>query len=301
MPKVQAIAVGPTKLRAGVYGNCQSEALRLVLRDHAPFSERFEILNIAPVHQMTAVQRQELIDLAPSLDLLITQSIGDAYAPATSSAVLASLRPTAQRIVIPGAWFNAYFPDVIYPREPNGAPLRGAPTDYHSYIVHRAFLQDAKKSEALRRLQLEIDPAIVTENLSRNMAETRMREEGADVVLSDFIEERFRSEKLFHVVNHPSAPLIFHLADRVLDLLGLPITTQEARSKRAGLLDVIQWPIPPSIGKAIGATFAMPTSYRFAGADHSAAEFVDLYYAFYETRPDLLEHFRERYKITERF
>ena len=94
--------------------------------------------------------------------------------------------------------------------------------------------------------------ALLAENLFRE----RRKEKEAVIALTGFIEENWRTQRLFLTPNHPDRILLLAIADAVLESLGLGRVPPSLRSSFTPDYPDFELPIHPQVGMHFGLPFA---------------------------------------------
>lgn len=94
-----------------------------------------------------------------------------------------------------------------------------------------------------------------------NLANLRQKEQGSVMRISDYVDERFATERCFWVLNHPTNSVIRVVVDQVLEALELNVMDKETGDEFAakpGLGSIIDHPVHPSIIEHFGLTYLGP-------------------------------------------
>ena len=181
------------------------------------------------------------------------------------------------RISIPSLFFNAYNPEVTYIRES------------HSNIVYHDRLQLKlincfEKFHAVLIESQDYYPKEFSEKcLELSLSELKRREvdQKIDIPISDYIEARFRDERLFHVLNHPSRNLLKVLSGRILKYLGIDERIDINLTNYN--LDQWQFPIYKSHFLNLNLKFDNPAHYVWNGELSSPKDFFNRQIKYYST------------------
>lgn len=270
--------------KIAVFGNCQAPAVESLLRTHPPFMDRFELRTAIPIHLMTEEDKQAFHKSAAALDILVMQFL-EAHFGCVSTEGLAEAT-AARRIEFPSLWFNGHLVDSCYFRDESGSKFDDAPFGYSSLVVASAAARGLDEAAAVD-LMLNPDtvpPEFVWENYAAGLAELKWRERRCQIFISDLIDRVGPSRRLFHTMNHPALAVILHIANQLLALLDVePI--EDNGDLEDGLTDIV-WPVLDSVAKTVG--LPPQHDFKFGPADMSLAEFVQVQYAYYRAKPDVL-------------
>jgi hypothetical protein len=261
------------RAKYAIFGNCQTSVIREFIESSSGFSQRFERVDIPAIHEMTEGGFMSFLEGAHDLSLLIYQHV---KRPGFSSReLLGAIRSDCTQVSIPSLFFNSYNPEVAY--------LRGSTSRlfYHDRLQmaviedYRAFAKSLMFDEDL----YSSDFSYQCVELSFSEMMKRERENNVDVLMSDYIMERYKIERLFHVMNHPSQSLLRMLSSRILDKLRI-------RGNFASVvpgydLDRWEFPIYFSHYQNCGFQFENPYRYVWDGVVVSLREFHAMQATYY--------------------
>ena len=279
------------KLKFAVFGNCQVHAVAEILADHAPFTDRFEIVPTTPVYLLTDDTRQSAVDQAVNFDILLYNQVSDKYAPATSQAVLDSLPSGAKAIKMVSMWFGGYTPDVFYA---HGSPA-GEPSVYHHSIIAGGVLRGWTADRIITAFSTPgwIDAAYIQQAWNDSLEKLFSREADCDLKMVRFLQANATKRRLFHTLNHPQARLFYIAAQQVLARLEVAPLGDEVKAKHLRILSNIRSPISESVRVALGLEFPSPAP-RIGVSDISLRQFVEMFCQYYKRYPEVIEAHRER-------
>ena len=191
-----------------IHANCQGDSLRSLLAASPDFARCFDI------HKYTNYQKESI----PQHDLdrcrvFVYQHLGEKWDDLASDALLARLHPAACRVQVPNLLFKGYWPLWTNKSTMNYGDV------LLDLLVSRGYSEQEVLHVYLRgRLAEKYDlNALLAESLCRE----RLKEKGAVITLTDFIEENWHKQQLFLSPNHPDKGLLLAIADAVLESLGL--------------------------------------------------------------------------------
>ena len=180
------------KQLALVYGNCQAEALRLLLLESEEFTGRYEIARVPAVHLITARSLPAVRRAVSRAALLISHPVRDGYhgLEIGSSEIAERLPDRARRMLIANVYYEGHFPFQV-PIHLDADVGAQAPltADYHDLrFIHCSArrLSDAEASEWLAAYVPPADALRVIADAS--IAELRARSARVDVNATDAIE-----------------------------------------------------------------------------------------------------------------
>lgn len=271
-------------LKAAIHGACQADALRKMLENHPACAGQIEFFPLQENWRMTDAELDEFERvIAPQLDVFIFQpDRGIARADRFSSmGMVQHLRPDCLWVSFPMFAFGVYAPFVDY-----GPPELGpSPFEYLDFSIVAQFLAGVPEPDVPAALAaLELDDAAIADVVDWAMKKVEAREVGemgtVDVLVSHFLRDRMRSEKLFHTINHPALPVMSHLAEGVLERLHAlgALDRRYDGDPFEDHLDQIRLPIHPSIQRSFG--LPSDAEFIFNGRVVSDEEAVSQTYAY---------------------
>ncbi len=245
------------------YGNCQIYFLEEEILISSIFKEQYILVRIPAVHLFSEEQKQTGLwnDIAEYADLFVYQEVRDEskYGNLISSKVVAMLKMDCKKIRIPNVFFKGYHPQIIKnERNPmlNSVYNVGGIVPYGDSVLQNVF--EADMSMRVLEEYLYSDDCIsgnyIIKNLKDTLAELRRREETCDVVISDWIEQNYKDKYLFFVPSHPTNIVLYTLAKRILEKLGIEtknFTYLEGKNEN----NKFEMPIYPIVAKTLGLNF----------------------------------------------
>lgn len=223
---------------AVVHGNCQAEALRVVL---APVTAE-RMVRIPPAHELTADDMAPLHAVLARTTLLVSQPIRDDYRdlPIGTRQVRDSLPRGAQVVRVPIVRYlglHPYAAIVRHPADPAAVPPVAPYHDLRTVAV-----------AAGRPPAPPADPAALRAVGDESAAELARRERaGCDVEISDLLAGL--GVDAVHTLNHPGNRVLMALAQRVQAALG---RRGEVRDPGRTLLGEVEAPLEPAVIDALG-------------------------------------------------
>jgi hypothetical protein len=216
------------KKKFSVYGNCQADPLGSILRTNSEFNEQWEFVQFPkPSFALRPNDWEQIEKLMSELDLFITQNVGDSHGIFASDNLIKQMKPDADVLRIPNAYFSGYMPEVVYFRA--GEPHVTKFCDYHDENFLALFMKDPVHAveSAVRAAQSEDTYSIefVKNNAEKSIEELQRREEACDVTVSDYIAENWQNDILFYSMNHPKRKVLAHIASQILVKLEQKTTT----------------------------------------------------------------------------
>lgn len=232
------------------YGNCQADALRLVLRQHVPERDMVCVQNYHMIAKQKPVNEKILRDA----DVFIYQPIDSKHGKYSTDMtvdgnMISHLSDHCLKLSFPYVYNSGLWP-LIAPRacdwfEKDYCDRKSDNlNDAHpKNWINMNVITDLKKTGATVDdvLDLYRNRGIDWKYESRfkgNISEMLKREKTTDLKAVKFIETNIRKEKMMVTHNHPTAAVFKHMADQVLNKLNI----DEAID-----LDKVHYPNPRSV------------------------------------------------------
>ena len=211
------------KKKYSVYGNCQADPLGNILQTNSEFSDNWEFVQFPkPSFALRADDWVEIEKLMSTLDLFITQNVGESHGIFASDNLAKHMKPEARVIRVPNAYFSGYMPEVVYFRA--GEPHVTKFCDYHDENFLALFMADpvnaVEKAVAKVKDPVTYSSEHVLENARASLDELARREEECDITVSDYIAEHWKDDILFYSMNHPKRTVLSHMASKIMVALG---------------------------------------------------------------------------------
>lgn len=230
--------------------------MHLMLERHPSCTGNIEFIKLEENFKMTDADIEQFEkEIAPQLDVFIFQpDRGIARADKFSSfAMVQHLRPDCLWVTFPMFSFPVYSPFFQYPL----TELGKTPFDYIDFAIIAQFLKGVPAEDAAAQIaQIELDDAMIERMTDHAIARVEAREHGemgeVDVLVSPFLRENMRKEKLSHTINHPGLKVMSYLTEGVLNRLHAlgALDHKYAGEPFSDHLSQIRLPIHPSIQRA---------------------------------------------------
>ena len=249
---------------AMVHGNCQAEALRVLLAGSASFG--WQMVRVPPVHELTEDDLVALDALLARCTLLVTQPVRDGYRGLPLGTREMAERTGATVVRVPIVRYSGLQPWSAIVRVPDGAEPPVVP--YHD-------LRTLTGREPTAVDLVAVAQASVDELARRERRDT-------DVAVSDLLLGL--GADAVHVLNHPGNGLLIGLARRIQEMLNRPA---DAGDPGRELLGRIRAPLEPAVLDALGLDAPPREHWLVDGEPVAAGEVVAAHRAFYADRPDV--------------
>ncbi len=276
-----------TKPAILIYGNCQGEHMTHIARRLSDVHERFDI-KIIPPHLATERDWETRYTEAFFADVRIVWNQVESGEPNYHRRMLESrLPPGCQTIGFPPMILLCLWPF-------SGSDPRLASADDYLYpwpdsiaaslspALGGEDLPDDALFAAYMRLTAEKMPDL-ERRLRLDSVRARAVDALADVKMWDWIEENFRTTKLFHTSTHLTAVPFGRLVPRLLALTGDLTPLQSGRAQREAEFlmrgnhgqDIEVVPVHPTIAERMGLTWHDPHArHRWHAHDWSYREYI---------------------------
>jgi hypothetical protein len=265
-----------------VHGNCQAEALRVLLGPG--------FVRIPPVHELTAADLPHLHRLLTRCTMLVSQPVRDGYRdlPLGTAELTARLPGGARVVRVPVVRYTGLHPYAAIVRHPDDMALVPPVVAYHDLRTLAA---------AAGRPPAGPPGADVVREIARSsVAELARRERATDVGVSDLLLGLGAAAA--HTLNHPGNPVLIALARRVQEALGLPV---DAAEPGRDLLGGVRAPLSAEVVAALGLDDAPRPDWSVDGTRVDDATVRGAQLAWYATHPQWvaagLDRHRERMEL----
>jgi Polysaccharide biosynthesis enzyme WcbI len=281
--------------RAIIIGNCQAQALEIMLSTNEAFTDRFELVSFPAVHEMPEAMVPELHRVIADASVVIPQRIDDGYRGGLGlgTETLARLAGSATVVRWPSVFWAGYFPDLCYLRDAAGQPVVDGPFDYHDRAILQAYASGVDVAGTCRLLE---DPERASNALvsARSAtAELDARGKDCDIHITSFIADHFREELLFFTLNHPANLLLGFIAQQITEFIGIPGRVEPGQIPDE-VLGSTFYPLHTNHVRALALRFgaeveAGRTPFKIRGVAYEPEQAVQAFFDYYRTNPQLVE------------
>ncbi len=208
-------------MKIALIGNCQIEPLGKILRLLLP---GVELPMLPSVHQITPAYYSQVEACLASADWVIGQFITESYNVEMVRTNVLRERFGERLIVWPNAYFSSYAPEYDVIHDSDYLNFTGPLFDYHSEKIVLAFLKGLSVDDTVRFITepSSFDERQYGRSVEKNLTELREREINTDIIISDYIEMSFMTQRLFFIMNHPAASVLVELATKILNRMSIP-------------------------------------------------------------------------------
>ncbi len=225
-----------------LHGNCQGETLRALLSASPEFVDAFE------VEYYVNFTRQAIPSSSLSrCGLFLHQHLGESWGEVSSPALRAALPKAARKVCFPTIMFTGYWP--FWSNRPG--------FDFADSFLDSLLERGLTAAEALHvAVHTDLSKSFdLSAMLAATFEKERHKEIFSDIAYVDVLERHFRTQKLMNTINHPRRRLMFHVADGVLEQLGMPPLGEEIRTLCPELYADFELPIHPGVARHHGLAF----------------------------------------------
>ncbi|MGZ8178691.1 WcbI family polysaccharide biosynthesis putative acetyltransferase [Williamsia sp. SKLECPSW1] len=248
-----------------VWGNCQAEALRVVLNtvDTTPWGT----VRLPPVHELTADDLPHLDRLLRRTRAVLSQPVRAGYRdlPIGLDDLRARLGDDVPILRWPVVRWGALHPFQVIVRHPDDPSMDPDGVPYHDLRTLAAARDGRSPDEPW---DVDVAPEVFREVAHRSADELRRREQrDTDVAVSDILESVGAGAT--HTVNHPQNAVLLRLGRRIADEMGWSGTV---RDPGRTLLGGIRAPVEGRVLDALGVSGETRDGWLVQGRDVSADE-----------------------------
>ncbi len=248
-----------------IHANCQGDELRYLLNATPAFTRFFRIEKYTN-YLYQAVPQASL----QQCSLFCYQYLGEHWNSQATAKLLQKLPPKAQTLAIPNMFFNGYWPLWTNKTHMNFGDMflehlveKGLNAQEILHIYLRGKLTAKYDLEVLRQASFEKEKA---------------KEEGLCVTTLELIENLWREEQLFFTINHPRPRLMLHVADGLLQALGLGCVPFSVRHSYMQKKEEFELPIHPQVGTYFHLPFAsVQRKYTIYGQQMTVEQYTAAY------------------------
>lgn len=205
------------KPKVCIVGNCQAQALTSLSRH---LDSPLDVVTLPPVFDVSNFRKTEIEKEVYGADFVFCQRVSDNY-------VVEFVRPQEikgalgdRAVLWPNVYFDGYFPSIGYIYDDFGK-VTGPLSDYHFQAVRSAWRAGVEPQNATSGLLSGTLQGLSPNPVEQSLAELRVKEEGLDIQISDYISAHFRWRKLFYSMNHPNNDLLVEVLRRMTDRMDI--------------------------------------------------------------------------------
>lgn len=271
-----------------VVGNCQAEALRLVL-DGVP-DRPYRTARIPPVHELEPADLPFLRTLLAETAVLVSQPIRQNYRdlPIGTADLAAALRPGASVLRWPVIRYAGLYPFQVIVRHPADRSVTPPEVPYHDL---RTLVAARDGLDIGAPWDVEVGQEAIRAVADASVAELARRERrDTDVGVSDVLLSH--GADAAHTINHPGNPVLLDLASRILHLRD--VTATPAAPPRT-LLSSVYAPLEARVLRAHNITAPVRVQWRVGDGQISPQQVHETQLQWYRDNPDYIDLATERH------
>jgi hypothetical protein len=271
-----------------VVGNCQAEALRLML-DAVP-DRPFRTARMPPVHELEGTDLPHLRALLADTAVLLSQPIRQNYRdlPIGTDDMRAALPPGAQVVRWPVIRYAGLYPFQVIVRHPADRSVTPPVVPYHDLRTVAAARDGLDVDDTW---DVEVPAEAIRAVGDASIAELARREtRDTDVGVSDVLAGH--GAEAAHTINHPGNPVLCDLASRILDSQG--VSARPVAPERA-LLSSVYAPLEERVLRARSLTAQVRPQWRVGQDEITQQSVHTAQLQWYRANPDYIRLAAERH------
>lgn len=288
----------PDKKKAVIIANCQGAALVNILKRVPSFDEKYEIIQLPPIHLLTDKDEEKVVQSLNSADLFLYQPISESFGKYSSDNLLKYLKEEAVAISFPVVYFTGYNPETIYLKDTQGKKATIG-FEYHDLNILSFFNQGFTVEETVKKIQKPefYSVEFIEKNIKQSLSSLREREEGIDIKVLKYIEDNSHGKRLFVSMNHPVNELLYEVVSQILIKVKLADNSADfllSSPFNKELLGRNKLFVYPSIKKY----FNIETEYDviMENKEYSLSDYIKVCFDLYEDNQDIVSYNLELYK-----
>ncbi|MGU3432952.1 WcbI family polysaccharide biosynthesis putative acetyltransferase [Actinomycetes bacterium M1A6_2h] len=274
-----------------ILGNCQAEALRVVLDEVT--DKPYRTMRIPPVHELTDSDVPHVRRAAAKTATLLTQPIRSGYRdlPIGTDDVVAHIPATASVVRWPVLRYAGLYPFQVIVRHPSDPSADPAVVPYHDLRTVSAWSHGRSADEPW---DVPLDADTIRSIGDASVAELARREaRDTDVAVSDRLSS-FGADAA-HTINHPGNGVLVLLAMRIL--AAMDVSAVEPTVDRV-LLRSVMAPLDARVLDALGSDASPRPMWRVGEENISADDVHRGQMAWYDEHPVFVTAAVERHRET---
>ncbi|TYQ09105.1 UNVERIFIED_ORG: hypothetical protein L601_004400000110 [Gordonia westfalica J30] len=269
-----------------VWGNCQAEALRIVLSSSPDLP--FRTVRVPPVHELESADMAQVEDLVRRAAIIVSQPVRAGYRgfPIGTSDLVARA-PSASVIVWPVIRYGGLFPFQVIARHPAQPSAVPAAVPYHDL---RTVLAVRAGRGGLDEWDVDVTAERIRDAARWSVDQLEIRERRhCDVGISDVLLDL--GADAAHTINHPGNRVLLTLGGRILDSLGASAPVPPSRD----LLGNIRAPLEQRVVDALGFDASPRTSWEVDGTVLTEDDVRRRQMRWYAEHPEFIDAVLDRY------
>ncbi len=269
-----------------VWGNCQAEALRIVLSSSPDLP--FRTVRVPPVHELESSDLARVEHLVRRAAVIVSQPVRAGYRGLPIGGPdLVDMAPSASVIVWPVIRYGGLYPFQVIARHPAQPSAVPAAVPYHDLRTVLA-VRDGRGHDDEWDVDVAADRIREAAQWSVEQLEVRERRH-CDVGISDILLPA--GAEAAHTINHPGNRVLLTLGARILDALGASAPVPPSRD----LLGNIRAPLERRVIDALGIDASPRASWDVDGTVMSDDDVRRRQMHWYAEHPEFIDAVLDRY------
>lgn len=261
-----------------VWGNCQAEALRIVLSSAEQMPYR--TMRVPPVHELRTADLPFVERAVCAAGVLVSQPVRTGYRglPIGTSDMLGRPGSPGSSVLWPVVRYAGLHPFQVIVRHPSDPSAVPPGVPYHDLRTVLGDWETEVSGERVRAAAAwSIDELVRRESLH------------CDVGISDVLLGL--GERAAHTINHPGNDVLMELGRRILSQLGGSDPVPPQRD----LLGMIRAPLEAGVIDALGLDAQESTTWTVNGSSVEQASIRDVQTRWYTSHPEIVDAAVARY------
>lgn len=293
-------------------GNCQASALTQLVHFLEP---KIDVITAPPVYDIPAFSSEKTKEDILSADFIFAQRVSEDHGAEYIRPSQLQKLASGRHLIWPNIYFDGYFPGIRYMYSENGTKVTGPISDYHFDQIENSWRSGKTALEAHQTFTSNAEPSNgITLPAEESLSRLKTRERVCDITISDFIEERFKTESLFYSMNHPKNSVLFETLKRMMKSSNIEIPIEDIENHTLEnfpqTLNEIELPTLPYVSSTYGMKAREPITFKGKNLQRSLANewvsgnerqiyssmrLVEAFYQVYDSIPPSKSHLVEGY------
>lgn len=256
-------------MRCLCIGICQIIAVSTILKNNPLFTSIYDDIQSYTIFTISESEMNNILEnIVPTCDLILSQPVSNTYKNThiySTETLRSKIKPGCIHLVIANCYFTGYDPNPFQTTDQNGSIIHYQNISYFPSLCIESLIKGDSHQSCIDWCNLSAYSIHeINRNYTQTMTELKNRENkifdnpyGVDITISDFIENQYKSQFLFHTYNHPTNILLFELVRRIFARLCLPLVSI-GDNINTELLGDVTIPPPPSVYIQSNMTFPYP-------------------------------------------
>jgi len=254
-------------MRCLCIGICQTDAVATILKQIPEFTKIYDDILVYTVFAISIDEMKNILEtVVPTCDLIISQPVSENYRDTdlfSSSKLRSSLKSNAKHLIFSNCYFTGYDPCPFQLTNKNHEIIHIDNISYIPSLCLESLLNKQIEQACIDWCNPEsYSDSELFKNYNLSITQLKTREDkifnndfGVDIKISDFIEQNYKSQHLFHTYNHPTNILLIELANRILSNINIQGTIPDIKKELLGTMSI---PPPLSLYLKYKMSFTYP-------------------------------------------